>query len=84
MKNIQNNIKILIAINIFLISISWIGEGGGAFLAVPAMLLINFFSSIYGFVKKDKHFGIVALILFFIGPIIGFSICLSVFKLNIH
>lgn len=78
MDKIQENIKILIGVNIFFIIVSIFGEGGGAFIAVPSMLAINLISSIVGFVKKDKKFGITALILFFIGPIIGFSICLNV------
>lgn len=78
MKNIPSNIKNLIAINIFFILIS---GGGvlGAMISIPLMLLINFITCIYGFVKDKGKLGIAALILFFIGPIIGFSICLSVY-----
>ncbi len=84
MKNIQKNVKILIGVNLFFILISFFGQGGGAFVAVPLLALINVITSIAGFSKKDKKLGTAALILLFVGPIIGFSVCLSVLKLNLH
>jgi len=78
MKNLNKDIKILIAINIFLILATLFINGETALIIILTIFIINLIASIYGFATKNKKFGIAALILTFIGPIIGFSICLSI------
>lgn len=80
MNKLKKNISVIIicSISIFLIILSGLEKGRGAFISIPALFIVNILIIIYGMIKKMPKLVLTALILFFIAPLLAFL----VFSLN--
>lgn len=75
----ENEKRTIYIVNVIFIAIGLIPIVG--LFIIPLLFLINLILGLYKFYKNQKELGIIYLIVAFIAPLIGFSLCLGVYSM---